>query len=289
MTSFRRIDDADAERLLRGRPVDGRPGLDAVGAFVAAVADLGREAPVPTGALATLLAEGFDPHAAPVATAEPAAGTLRRLPAALRRPAARVAGLSLAVKVLAGTGVALAGVTTAAGTGVLPDRLQDGVGGALEVVTPFEFPASGGTAPDDAPRTTPADDDAPRPVDRGDDADPGAPGGVPSVVPAPPGVDAPAAEPGPSRPAPATTGPTAPGGGPPASTPTDRTPDDRRAPAPDGAPPQGGEPAGDGTTREDGTPAPDGTPQQAPAGATSGQSSPGMPVSQPVGATLLLG
>jgi outer membrane biosynthesis protein TonB len=132
----RRLDDTAAERLLRARPANASDGDDDIRAFVAAVAALEADPPVPTGRLATLLAEGFDPATLPASSA-----TLpRRRPA--RRPLARLAAVSLAVKVLVAASVGLAGVATATGAGVLPDKVQDGVGGVLESVTPFDFPSS---------------------------------------------------------------------------------------------------------------------------------------------------
>ncbi len=145
MTSSARIDDAYVERLLRRRGPSADADQDPAGSFVAAVADLGRSTLTPTGALAVLLAEGFDP----AAVTNPTTGPPDRK--AARRHTGRWAGLSLAARLSAVAGVALAGLTTAASAGVLPDQLQDRVGGLLEVTTPFEFPS----APEPTPATTP--------------------------------------------------------------------------------------------------------------------------------------
>lgn len=145
MTSAGEIDDARAERLLRTRGHGAHLQGDAAGLFVAAVADLGQAAPAPTGALAALLTDGFVPgNTAPAA---PAPG------GPLRRQTDRRARLPLLVRVLAG--VAVVGFATAASAGVLPDALQDKVGGLLEATTPFEFPSS------DKPDPVPTQGDLP--------------------------------------------------------------------------------------------------------------------------------
>lgn len=163
MTSYRGAPDADLERVLAGRTVDGRPDLEPLTMLVRALASLDTEVPTPRGQLAALLADGFDPAGAPAA-ADDVPHVTAPVPArtrALRQPIARLAGLSLAAKVLLGGSVAAAaGVTSAAGAGVLPAPVQDGVGVVVEAVTPFEVPpgSPAGSRPEPASRpsaTTP--------------------------------------------------------------------------------------------------------------------------------------
>jgi hypothetical protein len=146
MNSDPLIDDAYVERLLRRRGL-GADG-DPAGSFVAAVADLGRSAPAPTGALAVLLTEGFDP----AAVTDPLTAAAAEPPAARRT--GRWAGLSLAARLSVVAGVALGGLATAASAGVLPAEVQDRIGGLLEATTPFEFPPATTPAPS-APAVTP--------------------------------------------------------------------------------------------------------------------------------------
>jgi len=182
MTSARStLDDAVVERLLTGRTVDGRPELGPMTAFVGALGGLQGDPPAPRGRLAELLAGGFDPAEAPAVAddvpvwAPPAPGR-RRL---LQRPA-RLAGLSLAAKVLLGGGVAAAGVTSAAGAGVLPAPVQNGVRAVVEAVTPFQVPRAPATGTD-------ADQDRPAgPPETGRPSAPVGPVGPPSPLPAAP-------------------------------------------------------------------------------------------------------
>lgn len=200
MTSDPLIDDAYVERLLRrrGRGADG--DRDPAGSFVAAVADLGRSAPAPTGALAVLLAEGFDP--ATVTNPRAAAAE----PPAVRRTG-RWAGLSLAARLSVVAGVALGGLATAASAGVLPAEVQDRIGGLLEATTPFEFPPA--TTPEpSAPAVTPPGRTVPEDGRRAPAPATDGPGTTrpttptvqpPAVVPAPDGVPGPPAAPRPSE------------------------------------------------------------------------------------------
>jgi hypothetical protein len=199
MTTDPLIDDAYVERLLRRRGLGADGGRDPAGSFVAAVADLGRSAPAPTGALAVLLTEGFDP----AAVADPRAAAPE--PPAARRTS-RWAGLSLAARLSVVAGVALGGLTTAASAGVLPAEVQNRIGGLLEATTPFEFPpattpapsAPAVTPPGSPPARTEPEDGRRAPVPATDA--PGTPRPttptveLPAVVPAPDGV--------PGRPAP---------------------------------------------------------------------------------------
>lgn len=241
MTSPRRaLDDAAAERLLRGRSVDGRSDLDDLAALVGALGRLEDVTPpAPRGELAALLADGFDPEHPPVPAADvpvwhPASSGAR---SGVLRPAARVAGLSLVAKVLLGSGVAVAGVTTAAGTGTLPDPVQDRVSEVVEAVTPFEVPR--GTAPASPGTGTGSADDAgptEQPRER-----PSTPAAVPPPAPQPP-----------VRPEP-------PRQGPPETTPTLPTPAvERPTPdRPDRGPKQPARPAEQGSDSAEGTPAQD--------------------------------
>lgn len=191
------LDDAAVERLLTGRTLDGRPELEPVTMLVRALGGLAADLPAPRGDLAALLAAGFDPADAPAAADDvpvwaPSSPTGSRV---LRHPVTRLAGLSLAAKVLLGSGVAAAGVTSAAGAGVLPDPVQNSVSAVVEAVTPFEVPRS---APVDAgsPRSEPGT--GPTETSR-----PSVPAGPPSSLPAAP-VQAPGA---PDRTAPAEQAP----------------------------------------------------------------------------------
>ena len=250
MTSSPRMDDDRAERLLSRRGRTSTTAHDPVGAFVAAIADLGRADPVPTGALAALLADGF----------EPATG---RAPAPVEQSSGSrswLTDLPLRVRVLAASGVALAGLATAATAGVLPDPVQERVGGVLEAVTPFDVPSAGEPtppAPQDGPTgpgtggipVLPEAPDPPAPdlqVPEPAQPPPPAPP-APVLVPAPVTPPAPAEDqastaPGrPAAPGASTVPPQAPG--PPAD-----------APGPDVAPRRNQRPAGDAA----GVPAPAG-------------------------------
>lgn len=123
------IDDAAAERLLRGAAASDQEPLTAL---LAQMRSMSAQVPEPSPALAALLHDGFTPGASSAtAPAAPVQGSRwgRRL--------ATAAGLSLGMKVLAGTGVALAAVGTAAGAGVLPDPVSDRVGSIVRTLTPF--------------------------------------------------------------------------------------------------------------------------------------------------------
>lgn len=151
MTGAPTPDDRTADRLLRGRAVDGHAEL---AAFVTGLSELRSDPPEPRGELALLLAHGLDP-----ATTRPV--DVPAWPAVPRRswgrPAARVGRLSVAAKVLLGSVVAVAGMTSAAGAGMLPAPVQDGVAEVVRTITPFEIPSSTSTPP----ATTTDDDPAP--------------------------------------------------------------------------------------------------------------------------------
>lgn len=239
MTASRRdLDDAAAGRLLAGRPVDGVPEL---AALVQALRATSQQPVTPRGELAALLAEGFDPAHRPAGTGvptwAPAKGGWRR------HPAVGVVGLSLAAKVVLGSGVAVASVGTAAGLGVLPDPVQERVAGVVSTLTPFDLPR-----PDDRGDGPAADPPAPVPAGPRESPPPGAsptptrpaPAVVPPVprpdVPVPPAPERPVApEPpersgGSDRPPSAAPDP-APRGGAPAPDPAGGAPDRPPAPA----------------------------------------------------------
>jgi hypothetical protein len=118
--------DADLafDALLRGRdPGDRYHALATLDADLRVVT--GGPAPAPSPALATLLA-GRSRHRVGWAS--------------------RVAGMSVAAKLAGGAAFAFAGVATAGAAGVLPPRVANLVRPVIELVTPFEVPARGGTS-----------------------------------------------------------------------------------------------------------------------------------------------
>src|SRR5205085_10501200 len=127
------------------------------------------EAPVPTAALASLLAADnpIDP-VAPVPS-----GPARRK----NMLVAKLAGLGVAAKLALGVGVAAAAVTTAGATGVLPGPAQHGIAVAVNAVSPLEFPdletkvkvAADATSDVTLPTTTIPGDDGVVGDDTGDD------------------------------------------------------------------------------------------------------------------------
>lgn len=125
------MDDAAAERLLRGAPAPGQP--EGLQLLLSEMRALAADPPAPSAELAALLRDGFVPAAAPAAVvAQPS----------WRRRLGAVAGLSLAGKVLLGTGVAVASVAGAAGTGLLPDAVEDGVSSVIRTLTPSDEPGA---------------------------------------------------------------------------------------------------------------------------------------------------
>lgn len=162
------LSDADVARLLRGQPLDGPSDVSGAATFTAALRSLPQEPATPNPALTQLLADGFAPG-----TVTPAP---RSAPRPVRSALVRVAGASLLVKVLTGTGVAVAAVVTAATTGVLPGPVEGGISGILDAVTPS------GRGPANAP---PAPADLPRPVPQPTESVPAAAPLEPSTAPAP--------------------------------------------------------------------------------------------------------
>jgi hypothetical protein len=168
----RSLSEADVATLLRGGSVGDRPELAGLTTFTAEVRALAEQAPVPSAALSAFLAQGFDPAATRAAAASPvSAGPTRSRTA--RSLLVRLAGVSLVAKIATGTGVAVAVV---AGTGVLPDVVQDRVTGIVEAVTPSDE----GAPPSPLPAATAAPSVPAGPPTAGPPAV-----GPPAVVPAP--------------------------------------------------------------------------------------------------------
>jgi hypothetical protein len=159
MHPHRRIDDDTAERLLAGLPVDG--DCRAVVAVVRACRRLGERPVAPRGELVTWLAAGVPPRCTAGGAGGAADRTDRRglatvvtttqqrprvaLGRVLATVAAKVAGLSVAVKVALGATIAAASISTAGMAGVLPDAWQVRFDAVVETV----IPTSAG--PDDEP------------------------------------------------------------------------------------------------------------------------------------------
>ena len=147
MATFRRNDEHRSERLLRqhgAAPLPTGATADPAALFVAAVRELVREAPAPTGALVSLLNDGFAPGATGTALR-----TVTGSADGHRRPRAGwlVAGAAAAM--------ALLSVGTVAHAGVLPDAVQEPLSEVLEAVTPFDFPTGTPVAPGPAPAPQP--------------------------------------------------------------------------------------------------------------------------------------
>ncbi len=157
------------EDVLAGRSTDGTADL---AAFTAAVRASAARAPQPNAALTALLSTGLladQPSPSPATarpTAAPARPTRRRttvITDLLASCAAKIGAAGLTTKVLAGAGIALAGVTTVAATGVVaaagegtPTSLTD-----TSTLTPSETPEPSETrkrseppTPSDIPTTT---------------------------------------------------------------------------------------------------------------------------------------
>jgi hypothetical protein len=153
MPILSQIDDATAEALLAGRPV--RPALEPLTAVLAAYRRAADRPVRPSAELAARLAGGFTiATAAPCRPAvgdrdgrgrRPSAGRrrrYRRMPAVevLATVAAKLAGMSVAAKALAGIAVATVGVGTAGFAGTLPGPAQERFQTVVESVTPITFP-----------------------------------------------------------------------------------------------------------------------------------------------------
>lgn len=124
----RMITDAEAEQLLAGTTPEGRPELAALAASVAAVRVVSTAAaPQPSAALAARL-ESPVPAGA-VADAQPARG--------IKKMVATIAGLGVAAKVAAASGVlalGLVGVGAAGAAGALPAPAQQVFDDVIETV-----------------------------------------------------------------------------------------------------------------------------------------------------------
>lgn len=224
-------DDAAAERLLRGRPVDGANDL---ATLVEQLRRLRSQPPAPNAALAVLLAKGFDPASTSAAADVPVWPAVPRR-GLLRHPAARVAGLSLLAKIALGGGVAVAGVGSAAGAGVLPAVVQDRVAQVVGALTPFEVPSSTGNRSADEPGDPSDGRDVSERSDTGDAGQDDTRRDAPA-----PGVVSPAPEQRPVTPS-TPMAPAAPP--PPAEPPASDLPDDAPRPGTGAGPAQPGRPA----------------------------------------------
>lgn len=158
MFTRRSITDADVEASLAGSPTD--PDLIGVAAFagrVRRVAELEGDVRM-SPELATVLSRSvsFDDREAltTVGAGEPSAPFAARSGSVARKTSVRVtrfvAGLSIAGKVMFGTGVAAAAVGGVAAAGALPAPAQEAAAAVVRTVTPFEI-SGGGEAPDDPP------------------------------------------------------------------------------------------------------------------------------------------
>lgn len=192
------LDDATAAAILAGRSVRD-PALRPVAGLVAEMRSLAQEAaPAPSAQLAAILAGGPVAAAREDSSAATAArpvsdvrGRRARLgrpgPSALSRLARNVAAAGLAARIALGAGVAAAGMTGAAAAGVLPGPVQDAVAGAMETVTPFEFPRHADDRPEPSPGVIPGDSNlAPGTVP--DEPSDGLPGSADPQVPSAPGM-----------------------------------------------------------------------------------------------------
>lgn len=166
----RPLSEADVAALLRGDTHADRPDLAGLAAFTREVHALTEQSPAPSPALAALLSQGFDPTAVTAQPAVPASTTSSPTP--IRGLLVRLAGASLLVKLSAGTGVAVAATAAAAGTGVLPEAVQDRVTRLVEAVTPGDspdlppVPVPASSTPPATPRSTPAEPPAVVPAPR---------------------------------------------------------------------------------------------------------------------------
>jgi hypothetical protein len=134
------LDDRTAEALLQGHPPVDRPELDDVAALAAEVRELASgPTPLPTGALARLLEDGFTPAGDhPGVRQERPTGGRRRL----------TAGSSLTARAAGALAFVLAGVTGAAAADALPAPVQDRVASVVERTTAIDLPDSADHRPD---------------------------------------------------------------------------------------------------------------------------------------------
>jgi hypothetical protein len=152
MSPSRQIDDDAIEAVLQGEQVDER--FEPFVTFAHKVRAARASEPVPPASVELLaLLEGTEPVALrpvldPSRASSPRTGRSRRSPRRKRVPfasglasaSAKLAGLGALTKIGLGTSVALASVTAAGAAGVMPESANDAVRGAIETVTPVEFP-----------------------------------------------------------------------------------------------------------------------------------------------------
>lgn len=269
MTSHE-MDDATAERLLRGSAAPEQADLEPLGLLLSEVRALGLHAPEPSPALAALLRDGFTPAAAAPSPAPAAVSWRRRLGA--------LAGASLGAKVLLGAGVAVAAVGSAAGAGVLPEAVEDRLRDVFSAVTPFQtqpgdrvdplpVPASPSATPS---RATPT---LPTPAPLSSPARGTAPSAVPAATPTPQPPLRPLPEPAASQAE--ERRPSSPGAARPSQRPSDRPQQRPTAPPSRAASPEGSPAA---------APRTDGQPTPAASGQASSQAS-AQPTGQPAATT----
>ena len=153
MSPSRKIDDDAIEAVLRGEQVDER--FEPLVTFAHEVRVARASEPVPPASAELLaLLEGTEPVVLrpvvdPIRADSLRTGRSRRSPRRKRVPfasglasaSAKLAGLGALTKIGLGTSVALASVTAAGAAGVMPESANDAVRGAIETVTPVEFPA----------------------------------------------------------------------------------------------------------------------------------------------------
>jgi hypothetical protein len=158
MSAPSQIDDRTAEALLTGRPVP--PALEPLTGLLAAYRRAAAGAPVPASPeLAARMAAGQFPPAPATGSRAGGNGTdrghqapardgrrRRRMPAVevLAGVAAKLTGMSVAAKALAGVALATASVGTAGQAGALPDPAQERFETVVETVTPLDVPAPAG-------------------------------------------------------------------------------------------------------------------------------------------------
>lgn len=214
------VDQAWADRLLSGEPLDDDGGLSGVVAAVRATAEC--PAPPPSAALAVILREGLVPG--------PDLAPASRRPLAVRRWSARtvrVAAASAAATLAMGAGVATAEIRGVSTLDYIPEPVRRGVDAAVSAVAdvftrnsdsdsepgqdlaptgPAQAPASPSPGPSGVPSEAPAPSVAPSPP--APSADPTrvptptptpTPSDLPSLQPSPPVSPEPPASPAPSE------------------------------------------------------------------------------------------
>lgn len=174
------LDDTTMDLILAGRPV-GDESLSAVAAFVAEIrASAPMAVPVPSAALAAVLARGVTalnhsevvaPSASPPARrtrwgSSWARRRSRLMPRLLSGLAVPIGTVGFGAKAAFGLTLAAASVTAAGAAGVLPDPVQHAMASVVRAVSPFEIPDPADHRRDTGHHVDP---------DRGDDAGEGSP------------------------------------------------------------------------------------------------------------------